>query len=184
MIWNNYFFNILISIITKIIPFKVAIVGLELCRYTPFRLGLFLRYLFLRAGSKSIGKNVYIGCNVNFKGIENLVIKNNVSIHENCHINAIGGVSIGENVSIAHNSTIISRSHTYEDKLTPIKYNPILDSPVVIKDDTWIGAGVRILFGVTVNQRCIIGANSVVNKSCKSNSVYGGIPCKKLKDLL
>lgn len=48
-------------------------------------------------------------------------------------------------------------------------------------DDVWIGCGVRILCGVHIDTRCIIGANSLVNKSVDSFSIYGGVPAKKIK---
>ncbi|MFK1856711.1 acyltransferase [Bacteroides fragilis] len=39
----------------------------------------------------------------------------------------------------------------------------------------------RILCGVHIDTRCIIGANSLVNKSVDSFSIYGGVPAKKNK---
>lgn len=85
---------------------------------------------------------------------------------------------IGNNVSIAHSSSILTSTHTYSDFNLPINImNP--KKTVVIHDDVWIGCGVRILCGVHIDTRCIIGANSLVNKSVDSFSIYGGVPAKK-----
>jgi acetyltransferase-like isoleucine patch superfamily enzyme len=42
---------------------------------------------------------------------------------------------------------------------------------------------VIILPGTIVEDNCIIAAGSVVNKLIESNSVYAGVPAKKIKDL-
>lgn len=89
-----------------------------------------------------------------------------------CYFECSGGLMIGNNVSIAHSSSILTSTHTYSDFNLPIKYNEILKT-VVIHDDVWIGCGVRILCGVHIDTRCIIGANSLVNKSVDSFSIYG-----------
>ena len=98
-----------------------------------------------------------------------------------CYFECSGGLMIGNNVSIAHSSSILTSTHTYSDFNLPIKYNEILKKTVVIHDDVWIGCGVRILCGVHIDTRCIIGANSLVNKSVDSFSIYGGVPAKKNK---
>ena len=98
-----------------------------------------------------------------------------------CYFECSGGLMIGNNVSIAHSRSILTSTHTYSDFNLPIKYNEILKKTVVIHDDVWIGCGVRILCGVHIDTRCIIGANSLVNKSVDSFSIYGGVPAKKIK---
>lgn len=49
-----------------------------------------------------------------------------------------------------------------------------------IQDNVYIGAGTTILKNVTIGQNTIIGANSLVNKNCEGNSVYAGVPAKKI----
>lgn len=50
------------------------------------------------------------------------------------------------------------------------------EKPVSIMDDAWIGAGVTILRGVTIGERAIIGAGSVVTKSVPADSIATGNP--------
>ena len=45
-----------------------------------------------------------------------------------------------------------------------------------------IGYGAAINKGVTIGERTVVGANSVVTKSLKSNSVYAGRSGKKNSD--
>lgn len=55
------------------------------------------------------------------------------------------------------------------------------ERPVVIEDDVWIGSRVTILPGVIVGRGCVIGASSVVTKSCPPYSVVAGNPAKVVR---
>lgn len=144
---------------------------------------IFFRYVILKAKAKNCGDNIRIGTNVTIKGWGNLVLGSNISIHDNCYIDAGGNIVVGNNVSIAHNSTLLSGTHTFNDKNVPIKYNPIIKDGLSIANDVWIGCGVRVLSGIKVSSRSIIAAGAVVNKNVDKNSIYGGIPAKKIKDI-
>ena len=54
---------------------------------------------------------------------------------------------------------------------------------IEIKDNCFIGAGSMILHGVMIGENCIIAAGSVVTKDCESNSVYAGVPAKRICSL-
>lgn len=142
-----------------------------------------IRYLILKTMTKECGENVRIGKNVTIISWANLIIGKNVSIHSGCYIDATGSIKIGDNVSIAHNSSILSTNHQYTDETIPIKYNPVIAKRVVINDDVWIGCGCQILSGVIIEERSIIAAGAVVNKNVESNSIYGGIPARKIKTI-
>ena len=49
---------------------------------------------------------------------------------------------------------------------------------VKIGSDVFVGAGTIILPGVTIGNRCIIGAGSVVTRDIPENSVAAGNPCR------
>lgn len=44
--------------------------------------------------------------------------------------------------------------------------------------------GVTILPGVIINDGCIVAAGAVVNKDCEANSLYAGVPARKIKELI
>src|SRR5690606_10684526 len=103
--------------------------------------------------------------------------------HSNCYIDANGEVEIGNNVSIAHNSTILSTNHDWSDITVPIKYNPVTYGKVLISNDVWVGCGCRILAGVHIQSRSIIAAGAVVNKNVSPKTIVGGVPAKLIKQL-
>lgn len=139
------------------------------------------RYILLRTLCNSIGDNIRIGKNVTIISWEKLYLGNNISIHDNCYIDAEGGIEISDNVSIAHNTSLLSSNHDWKLEELPIKYNPIIKSKLRIEDDVWIGCGCRILAGVKIQRRSIVAAGAVVNKDVDSRIIVGGIPAKLIK---
>ena len=55
--------------------------------------------------------------------------------------------------------------------------------PIVIGDDVWIGGGAIVLAGVTVGDRSVIGAGSVVTRDVPSDVVVVGNPAKIVRRL-
>lgn len=146
-------------------------------------LRILLRYVYYKNTLKHCGTNVSIHENVYIFQEKKLSIGTNCSIHPLCYIDAGGGISIGNNVSIAHNVTIMSSNHSWQNNDMPIKYNPVIHKPVVIDDDVWIGAGARIMAGCYIGKRCIIAAGAVVTKDCLPNGLYAGVPAKRIREI-
>lgn len=128
-------------------------------------------------------RNLFVGKFVSIKNIQNLSIGNDVSIHAYTYIDAFGQIKIGNDVSIANHSTLISSDHIWTDDKIPIKFNQVEPKKIVIENDVWIASGVRVLGGITINKRNVIGAGAVVNKNTENNCVYVGVPIKKVKEI-
>lgn len=156
---------------------------LRFCRHTTGRMGLVLRYIFLRNCAAKIGENVSVHPGVYLLNVHRLALGDNVSIHPMCYIDAVGEVVVGNNVSVAHSSSVLSSNHQWTDGTRAIKYNEIKMGAVHIADDVWIGCGVRILAGVTIETRAIVAAGSVVTGNVSSNTIVGGVPAKVLKSI-
>lgn len=56
-------------------------------------------------------------------------------------------------------------------------------APIVIGDYVFIGARCMILKGVTIGDRSIVAAGSVVTKSIPADELWGGVPAKFIKKL-
>lgn len=145
--------------------------------------GVSVRYCLLKSLAKGCGANVYVGPYVELRCGERLVVGANVSIHRGCLIDATGGVAIGDDVSIAHASTVLSTEHTWDDASTPIKYNPVRLAAVRIENDVWIGCGCRILAGVTIRTRSVVAAGAVVAGDVEGGVVVAGVPARVVKSI-
>lgn len=55
--------------------------------------------------------------------------------------------------------------------------------PVVIGDDVWLGADVKVLPGVVIGQHVIVAAGAVVNHDLPDNCIAAGVPAKVVKRL-
>lgn len=169
--------------IFSLIPYSLRLLLFAYCRNFKGYFGIAMRYIIISTLAKHIGDNVCIKEGVYMYNIKELSIGNNVSIHPMCYIDAIGGISIGNNVSIAHNSSIISFNHTYDITNVAIKYNPLKFANIIINDDVWIGCGVRIMAGVEIGSRVIVGAGAVVTSNLMDHALYAGVPAKYIKSI-
>lgn len=156
---------------------------LRFFRNTNGKIGLLLRYVFLKNTATSVGVNVSIQPGVYLLNTAKLQIGGNVSIHPMCYIDAEGGIEIGNDVSIAHGSSILSTNHDWDERGTAIKYNKVKLAKVTIHNDVWIGCGVRILAGVAIGTRTVIAAGAVVTKDIDANTIAAGIPAKGIKQI-
>lgn len=119
-------------------------------------------------------------CNETDKESPLIRIGNNVDIGDWCHITAINGIKISENVLIGKGVTITDNSHgsISESEIPPLKRQVESKGAVIIGKNVWIGDKCTILPGVTIGEGSIIGANSVVTKSVPSHSVVVGNPAR------
>ena len=53
--------------------------------------------------------------------------------------------------------------------------------PITVGDDVWFGGHVTVLPGVTIGDRSVIGAGSVVTHDIPSGVVAAGIPCRVIR---
>lgn len=92
-----------------------------------------------------------------------------------------GLVSIGNNVEIGPNVSIITGEHhtMIEERRAYRGYE--FTRSVVIGDDCWIGAGAIILAGVTIGSGCSIGAGSVVKANIPPFSIAVGVPARVIR---
>lgn len=90
-------------------------------------------------------------------------------------------ISIGNDVMIADAVSLRDTNHSFKNINIPMRNQGILTSPIIIKDDVWIGYGAVITKGVTIGQGAIIGANAVVTKDVPEFAIVGEVPAKIIK---
>lgn len=91
-----------------------------------------------------------------------------------------GGLTIGDHVLIAGQCFVVASRHNFDDPAMPISEQGYSAKGIVIEDNVWIGAGAKILDGVTIGQGAVVGANAVVTVSVPPGERVGGIPAHPL----
>ena len=119
-----------------------------------------IRVFFHKLKGIKIGNNVEIGYFVilDNRRPELITIEDNVTITSRCNI-------------LTHD---LSRRHIDGVEIV---------GKVKICNGAFLGISSTILPGVTIGDKCIIGSGSVVSKNTEANSVYVGIPAKKIKEI-
>ena len=90
-------------------------------------------------------------------------------------------VTIEENVHVAMCCRFVTSTHKIGDNIR--RGGNGVTAPILVENGCWIGANVTILPGVTIHEGTIIAAGAVVTRDCEANSLYGGVPAKKIKQL-
>ncbi len=106
--------------------------------------------LFTQGGSIYIGDRCYIGPSV--------------------HIQAKGGVSIGNDTMIAGYTAIYASNHITSDLVLPFKEQGETFKGIAIGNNCWVGTNVAVLDGSEIGNNSIVGANATVKGAHPANS--------------
>ena len=132
-------------------------------------------------GQISIGKNSSLD-----RGVILRAYGGSIRIGSDCNINPYsviyggGGLVIGNGVQVAAHVVIVPSNHVFSDPNKFIYEQGLSCLGIVIEDDVWIGAGVRILDGVVIRKGSVVGAGSVVTKSTEPYAIVVGVPARKI----
>lgn len=130
-----------------------------------------------------IGKNVRINSHTFFSS-SNIKIGNGSFINRYVQIHdglMGGGLTLGENVFVSFNVVFSLVSHHIGGSKQ--RAGKRIAGNISVGDGSWIGANATILPNVTIGKGCVIAAGSLVNKNCKANCLYAGVPAKLVKEL-
>ena len=121
--------------------------------------------------------NAKIGNNCNI--CANVLIENEVVIGNNVTVKS--GVQLWDGVT-AEDNVFIGPNVTFTNDLFPrSKVYPEKFEKTIIKKGASIGANATILCGITIGEKAMIGAGSVVTKSVPAGEVWFGNPAKFIR---
>jgi UDP-2-acetamido-3-amino-2,3-dideoxy-glucuronate N-acetyltransferase len=138
-------------------------------------------YDFVNLYSCEIGDNTKIGTFVE--------IQKGAKIGKNCKISShtfiCEGVTIEDNVFVGHNVTFINdlypRATTENGDLQKEEDWVIITT--LVKNGASIGSSATLLCGVTVGERAIVGAGSLVTKDVPARTIVAGNPARILRKI-
>ena len=138
------------------------------------------RVLGVRIGA---GSGIHLNCYVWFTGPgrmrreQLLTIGHHSRVNRNCCLDARGGLSIGDNVSISPEVVILTMEHLMDDSEFAT-----VTRPVRIDDHAWIGMRAMIMPGVTIGRGAVVAAGAVVTRDVAAGAVVGGIPARQIRE--
>lgn len=114
-----------------------------------------------------------------------IIIGDNCSIGEYCHITAINKITIGDGLLTGRFVYIGDNAHgglSWEEaEIPPVQRHLTSKGEISIGRNVWLGDKVTIMGGVTIGDNVIIGANSVVTHDIPCNCLAVGMPAKVVK---
>jgi acetyltransferase-like isoleucine patch superfamily enzyme len=140
----------------------------------------------LREGRLELGRHVLLEPNVwlSGPGRARIRIGQGTFLNIGVMVAAAELVEIGEHCMLANGCFVSDASHRFDDPERPVPWQGFTSKgPTRLGDNVWCGANVVITSGVTVGERCVIGANSVVIRDVPPHSIAAGAPAGVLKEI-
>lgn len=111
----------------------------------------------------------------------NIKVGEKVFFNFNCVVLDVMQVTIGSRTLFGPNVQIYTATHpmNYKERASGLEFA----KPISIGEDVWVGGSVVICPGVTIGDRTVIGAGSVVTKDIPSDVFAAGNPCRVIRSL-
>lgn len=134
-----------------------------------------LRFFGLKVERSRIMPHVFIGD-------RNVSIGVGTFVNYRCVFNSGGGgIVIGRNCNIAMDVKFITSTH--EIGGPDRRAGRPSGEPIRVGDGVWLGVAAILLPGVAVGSGAIVAAGAVVTHDVEPNSIYAGVPARKVRDL-
>ncbi|WP_234408447.1 gamma carbonic anhydrase family protein [Marinilabilia salmonicolor] len=161
-----FFYNFKFNLITIIINHGINKISQRI--HPKIGKNVFLADNATVVGDVEMGDDCSVWFNAVLRGdVNSIRIGNKVNIQDGSVLHTLyqkSTIEIGDNVSVGHNVTIHGAK---------------------IEDNVLVGMGATILDHAVIGSNSIIAANSLILSGTKvePNSVYAGVPAKKVKDI-
>ena len=111
----------------------------------------------------------------------NIEAGDKVFFNFNCVVLDVMKVSIGSRTLFGPNVQIYTATHPihFKERAGGLEYA----KPIAIGEDVWIGGSVVICPGVTIGNRSVIGAGSVVTRDIPADVFAAGNPCRVIREI-
>lgn len=111
----------------------------------------------------------------------NIVLGSKVFFNFNCVVLDVMAVTIGDNVLFGPSVQIYTATHPISaaERRNWLEFA----KPITIGSDVWVGGGAIICPGVTIGDRSVIGAGSVVTRDIPADVFAAGNPARVVRAL-
>ena len=137
-----------------------------------FRVGWYRHICRMRVGS---GSSIHRRCRM-YRPYR-ITIGDHTVINYGVLLDGRGGLSIGDNVSVAEGAVILTMGHDVDDPGFAFR-----SDPVTIEDYVFVASYARILPGVVIGEGAVVAACAVVTRDVEPYTVVGGVPARYIRD--
>ena len=168
------------------LPWNRALIHYELARRRAFcRWPLHGNVLeMLREGRLEVGEHVLFEQNVwlTAQAPGRIVIGAGTFLNLGVQVAAAGLVEIGEHCMLANGCFVSDANHRFDDPELPVPWQGFTSKgPTRVGSNVWLGANVVVTSGVTIGDRCVVGANSVVTTDLPDHAIAAGVPARVIR---
>lgn len=111
----------------------------------------------------------------------NIVLGDKVFFNFNCVVLDVMEVRIGSRTMFGPNVQLYTATHpmNHKERASGLEFA----KPISIGDDVWMGGNTVVCPGVSIGDRTVIGAGSVVTKDIPSDVFAAGNPCRVIRKI-
>ena len=125
---------------------------------------------------------IFPGIRMEAIGNGEISIGDNCAIEQNIHITSMGSnLIIGDNVTIAANTFITNINHEYQNITKSVMDQGHILNDTIIGEGCFLGYGVAIQAGTILGKHCVVGTNAVVKGEFPDYCVIVGCPGRVVK---
>jgi len=145
------------------------------CQWTPKPFNPW-RLFWLRVFEAKIEGTPFVHARARIAIPWHLTLRDRACLGDRAHAYSLGEIEIGERATVAQEAYLDTASHDFTQPNMAVTTGKI-----VIGTDAFVGARAFILPGVTIGERSVIGACSVVTEDVPSDVIAAGNPCRVLR---
>jgi acetyltransferase-like isoleucine patch superfamily enzyme len=148
------------------------------------RLANFFRYDSRELARASVAPGVYLSPTVSIRNGGRVSIGAGSHVGQWCCLwagDSAGRIDIGDHALLAPDVFITASDYDFDAGPGPVMDLPKREHDVRIGANTWLGAKVVVVAGVTIGDGAIVAAGSVVTRDVPAGAVAAGVPARVIR---
>lgn len=142
------------------------------------RITIRLRGIVFKPFILKCGKHFAVAKYVQLKSTHRLTIGDDVYLATGVWLNAMGGMTIEDEVVMGPYVVISTGMHAFKNN--SVKFGGTIMEPVTIGKGSWLAAHAVVRAGVKIGSGVLVAANAAVCKDIPDNVMVGGVPAKAI----
>jgi acetyltransferase-like isoleucine patch superfamily enzyme len=128
----------------------------------------------------ALDRGVVLLCSGPSSGSVKIRIGPNTYINRRTMLDATQQLEIGSNCALGPGCYLTDHDHGLDPTLPPLG-QPMIHASTRLGNEVWLGANVIVLKGVTIGDRAVVGAGSVVTQDIPADAVAVGVPARVVR---